>query len=68
MEYNDKSVKLLGLVREHPDLPIVPMVDSEIVGSDGYDWWVGSITDAKIGKYAISEYGDGSAVIWNDDL
>ena len=33
---------LLELVKQNPDLPILPMVDSEIVGDDGYCRWMGS--------------------------
>lgn len=42
---------LLELVKQNPDLPILPMVDSEIVGDDGYCRWMGSWGDSYIGEY-----------------
>lgn len=33
---------LLELIKAHPELPIVPMVDSEIVCDDGYARWKGA--------------------------
>ena len=68
MAKNEMTAKLVELAKKHPELPIVPAVNSEPVASNDYDWWLGSITDVKIGRYAISEYGEGSVVIWNDDL
>lgn len=41
---------LLQLIQENPDLPIVPMVDYEIIASDDYTYWTGSW-----GKAAIDE-------------
>lgn len=50
--------KLFNLIRKHPDLPIVAMVDSEIVGDDGYCYWMGSWGDCLIDKYIVHEdYG-----------
>lgn len=42
--------KLLELVRENPDLPIVPMVDGELVADEG-GYWMG-----KWGKCEVKEY------------
>lgn len=33
--------ELFRLMQQHPDLPVVPMVDAEIVADDCYAWWVG---------------------------
>ncbi len=33
--------ELFKLMRENPDLPVVPMVDYEVVGDDS-GWWFGS--------------------------
>ena len=35
-----KIKELLKHIQENPDLPIVPMVDGEIVGSDEYGRWL----------------------------
>ena len=47
--------QLLDLIKENPHLPIVPMVDSEIVADDGYAYWLGSWGTAKIEKYYHGE-------------
>jgi len=44
--------ELLKLVAENPDLPIVPMVDYEIVG-DGCGRWLGSFGSVYVGEYTI---------------
>lgn len=36
MNMTDNIQKLVDLAKEHPDLPIVAMVDGEIVGGDDY--------------------------------
>ena len=36
-----KAENLLQLIKENPDLPIVPMVDQEIVADDCCTWWIG---------------------------
>lgn len=42
--------KLIQLVKENPDLPVVPMVDSEVVCDDcGY--WMGSFGCCSVGEY-----------------
>lgn len=45
---------LFQLIKENPELPIVPMVDSEIVADDCYSWWMGSWGKAEIDKYLIT--------------
>lgn len=41
---------LIKLIKENPDLEIVPMVDTEVVGDCDHAWWV-----AKFGKASIKE-------------
>jgi len=55
MSFKNKNIKeLLRLVQENPDLPIVPMVDAEIVCDDcGY--WMGSWGHAEIDEYYIND-------------
>lgn len=44
--------KFIQLVQENPELPIVPMVDSDVVCDDcGY--WVGSFGRCSVGEYAL---------------
>lgn len=42
--------KLLELVKENPDLPIVPMVDGAIAQDDG-GYWMGSWGDCEVTEY-----------------
>lgn len=52
----DKYISdLLELIKAHPELPIVPMVDSEIVCDDGYARWKGAWGAASVTKYLVSE-------------
>lgn len=52
----DKNIAdLLELIKAHPELPIVPMVDSEIVCDEGYARWLGSWGAASVTKYLVSK-------------
>lgn len=50
--------ELFRLMQENPDLPVVPMVDSDIVANGGYNRWVGSW-----GRSYIDEYVEGEEYI-----
>lgn len=56
--------KLLNLIKENPDLPVVPMVNDEIVGDDSCSYWLGHW-----GRSAVTEYFIGKERIHfkNDD-
>lgn len=43
--------EIIKLIEENPDLPIVPMVDGEVVGDDSYQYWMGAW-----GKAVVTEY------------
>lgn len=47
--------ELFGLIKKRPDLPIVAMVDSEIVADDGCCYWMGSWGSCLIDKYIVHE-------------
>lgn len=47
--------KLFQLMQENPELPVVAMVDSEIVADDGYNRWLGAWGCSYIGEYLIGE-------------
>ncbi len=48
--------KLLNLARENPDLPVVPMVDGELVSeSDAGVYWMGKWGNCKIEEYYLGE-------------
>lgn len=50
---SENTQNFLKLVKESPDLPIVPMVHYEVIGGDDYSYWLGSFGKAVIGEYAI---------------
>lgn len=62
---NDKEnrEKLLQLIRENPDLPIVPMVDSEVVADDFCAYWMGSWGSARIDQFLDT----GERIFFSDD-
>ncbi|WP_106494920.1 hypothetical protein [Lentibacillus sp. Marseille-P4043] len=40
--------ELLKLIKENPDLDIVPMVDTDVVAGDDFGWWVAGWGSASI--------------------
>ncbi len=53
----DNLKELFTLIRKHPDLPIVAMVDSDIVADDG-GFWLGEWGRCEVDKYIVHEnYG-----------
>lgn len=52
---SDNLTTLLTLVRENPDLPVVPMVEAEVVGDD-WGRWIGKIGDVRIDEYLLTKY------------
>lgn len=53
---------LLELIKQNPDLPVVPMVDSEVVADD-FGYWLG-----KWGRCEVTEYYNGRGRIhFRDD-
>lgn len=52
MEQTTNTENLLKLIKENPSLPIVLMVDYEVVGGD-YGRWLGSFGSAYAGEYAV---------------
>lgn len=57
---NDKTQLLIQLIKENPDLPIVPMVDYEVVPEDG-GRWMGSF-----GYCCVDEYTCFNDRFYND--
>lgn len=54
-----KTRELFELIRNNPDLPILPFVDSEIVADDDYMRWIGSWGSSHIIEYIMVEmYND----------
>lgn len=47
--------QLLDLMKENPHLPVVPMVDSEVVADDTWCYWMGSWSNSRLDKYYKGE-------------
>ena len=47
--------ELFRLMQENPDLPVVPMVDSDIVVDDGCNLWMGSWGNSHIEEYVLGK-------------
>ena len=47
-----KTQELMKLISENPELPILPMVDYEVVCED-CSRWLGSFGNAYVGEYAL---------------
>ena len=48
-----KIEELLKLMQENPDLPIIPMVGTEIVADDSCSYWIGSWGRCELTEYYI---------------
>lgn len=48
-----KTEELLKLISENPDLPVVPMVDGEVVGDDSYQYWLGCWGRSEASEYYL---------------
>ena len=57
---------LFKLMQENPDLPVVPMVDADIVAGDDYGRWMGSWGSASVDKYLIPQ-DDRPMIFQSDD-
>ena len=51
---NENGKRLLEMVKENPELPVVPMVDAEICG-DNYGVYMGGWGAARIDEYIITD-------------
>ena len=47
----NKHIELFKLIQENPELPIVPMVYSEVCGGDDYSFWMGSWVKCSVDEY-----------------
>ena len=54
---NPKLAALLDLMQAHPDLPVVPMVGTDVVADDSFGYWKGSWGTASINEYLTTENG-----------
>ncbi len=59
MNENEKQIheKLLRLIKENPELPVVPFVDAYVTGDDS-GYWLGSWGAVAVDEYLVSPYDD----------
>ena len=48
-----KTQDLLNLIRDNPDLPVVPMVEGEVVADDSYNYWLGAWGRSEVTEYYL---------------
>lgn len=58
---------LLRLMKENPDLPVVPFVDAEIVTGDDFGYWMGSWGTAYIDEYILPLKSYESVIFRSDE-
>lgn len=46
---------LFALMHDHPDLPVVPMVHTEVVAADDYAYWMGGWGSSEITKFYLGD-------------
>ena len=46
---------LLNLIKENPELPILPMVSTECIFDCSHDYWMAEWSNAKVTKYLVSD-------------
>ena len=46
---------LLKLIRENPDLPVMPLVDAAIVADDDYTWWLAEWGHAELAEIYVGD-------------
>ena len=63
----NNTKKLIKLVQENPDLPVVPMVDAEVVDNDNYGWWLGSFGHCEVTEYTRVEVYNEDRFVVRDD-
>lgn len=49
---NPNTEKLINIIKENPHLPIMPMVDSDIIVDDCCGYWLGEFGRVDVGEYA----------------
>ena len=69
MEENKFTKALVDLIKENPELPVITMVDTEIVHDDSYGRWYSSIGNCRVDEYVIYEKSYSEAnVIFKSDI
>ena len=51
--FDSNTEELLKLIKENPNLPIVPMVESEVVADDCCNYWMGEWGTCEVTEYYL---------------
>jgi hypothetical protein len=54
-QQKENTTELIKLIKENPDLPILPMVSYEVVAGDEFAYWGGSWGEARIDSYFVND-------------
>ena len=65
--FTEEMREFLLLVLENPELPVVPMVNTECVGGDEYSYWLSRVGRSEIREYAIDEWYHDGKIVYRDD-
>ena len=49
---NDIKKELIKLISENPDLPVIPIVNTDVVAED-WGWWLGEFVNVTLGELII---------------
>lgn len=52
---NSNVEKLIQLIKENPELPVIPMVETEVVPDDCYSWWLAAFGKAEVSDFYVSD-------------
>ena len=53
MNKEKSTEELFKLMQENPDLPVVPMVDSDVITQEGWAWYIGRLASAEVDEYLV---------------
>ena len=65
---NEVTAKLLQVIKENPDLQVIPVVDSDVVADDGFNSWMGNFRGVYIDEYIVAKnyYGEQPVIFKSD--
>lgn len=52
---SERALELVNLIKENPDLEVIPMVSSHCVEDDSYGYWLSKFGCAKVDEYHCSD-------------
>lgn len=64
---NENTKALLQIIRENPELPVIPMVGTEVVADDTYGHWMASFGSVAVDEYLLAKNGYDSILFKSDD-